>query len=152
MTTDVARPNSRTTFVELESATLEFFKRHWVSQVLGMPPLSWRKWESFLSGSVPYHDTAGCYALFEDAALIYVGLGASRGGGIYDGYGLSRRLMGHVICADRGRGVGWSKLTSAWSTVTELFTLGFSKELSYVAASLETHLIRQLKPPRNGRV
>jgi hypothetical protein len=141
-----------TGFDQLTEATDSFFQRHWVPSALGPTPPSWERWETFLSGSVPNHDKAGCYALFAGHELIYVGLGASKGGGIYVEYGLSRRLTAHVICADRERGPQWSKLEPGWSSVTGVYTLGFAADLSYLAASLETYLIRALQPPRNGRV
>lgn len=137
---------------DLLSATDEFFSLHWLqSSILGNAP-QWKIWENFLCGSVPNFDLGGCYALFSGDELIYVGLGASRGGGIYPNHGISRRLMAHVICADRERGREWAKLREPWMDVTSLYSIGFPHDQAYLPAALEGFLIRKLSPPRNSRV
>lgn len=59
-----------------------FFEKHW-DRSSSLPPLEWKcDWQ--WAGSVPHHKRAGVYALFDAAGdLVYVGLGASRGGGLY---------------------------------------------------------------------
>jgi hypothetical protein len=140
------------TFLDLEQNTSAFFRRHWVADEIGDSPPRWKPWKEFLYSSVPNHDKAGCYALVCGQELMYVGLGASKGGGIYDEHGLSRRLMAHVICADRERGGEWSKLQPTWSSITGLYTIGFAKDSAYLAASLETYLIRHIISMSNARV
>lgn len=140
------------TYSNLLEETEVFFRQHWNRDALGSGPPAWTEWKTFLFGSVPSHDKSRCYALFEGENLVYVGLGASRGGGIYIEHGLSRRLTAHVICADRARGPQWSKLNDPWTTITQLYTLGFHPDLAHLAAALETFLIRKLTPPRNRKV
>ena len=135
---------------DLEAATRRFFALHWSISDLGNPP-GWDRWESFLYGSVPNYAQGGCYALFEPSGLVYVGLGASRGGGRYAQHGISRRLMSHVLRIDRAQSDYHSALLPKWAAVTSLFTLGLGRA-PYLAASLETFLIRELDPPMNGRV
>lgn len=134
----------------LLEATANFFQMHWSTDRLGPAP-EWDIWETFLLGSVPNHKKSGCYAIFFDTGLQYVGLGASRGDQRYPQHGVSRRLMAHVIRSDRQRGIGWSKLTNEWKDATAIYTIGFV-QADYIAASLETYLIRELSPPRNRRV
>jgi hypothetical protein len=134
----------------LQRVTASFFHSHWSTENLGPAP-EWTLWETFLFGSVPNHKESGCYAIFFNTGLAYVGLGASRGDQRYPQHGVSRRLMAHVIRSDRQRGVHWSKLTETWAEATAIYTIGFSRA-DYLAASLETYLIRELSPPRNGRV
>jgi hypothetical protein len=141
-----------TDFSALEEATNTFFRKHWsVSEVSFQFP-EWKAWREFLYGSVPNYDVGGCYALFAESELLYVGLGASQGGGLYPNHGISRRLMAHVIASDRQRGTSWSKLRDSWNNVTAIYTIGFPNEVAYLAAALESFLIRELNPPRNSRV
>ncbi|MFX7427471.1 hypothetical protein ABTJ07_19030, partial [Acinetobacter baumannii] len=74
-------------------ATGDFFELHWGLD-FGFPEwdFSWN-----FVGPVPNYLLGGLYALFSDEKLLYVGLGASRGGGIYQDRGISRRLLAHVL-------------------------------------------------------
>lgn len=137
---------------KLQQTTDEFFRRHWRSESLSCQQPNWNGWEEFLYGSAPNYELGGCYALFAGNELLYVGLGASRGGGLYPDHGISRRLMAHVIASDRHRGESWSRLRDPWSSITAIFTIGFPNECIYLAAALEAFLIRELSPPRNARV
>lgn len=134
----------------LEAATSKFFSLHWSRETLGEPP-GWDRWKTFLLGSVPNYEQGGCYALFDQAGLSYIGLGASKGGGLYVSHGISRRLMAHVLRLDRAQSAYHSKLVSNWEGTTAIFTIGMAKA-EYLAAALETFLIRELSPPRNSRV
>ncbi len=140
---------------DLTARTEQFFFEHWVQERHGDPP-QWKAWDPFLQGSVPNHEFAGCYALFKNSELVYVGLGASRGGGIYKEHGISRRLMEHVICKDWSRTGDWAKLQDKWASsgIDAIYTIGFTPALSYLSAALETYLIRKLvpTPPENRRV
>lgn len=141
-----------TSIADLQEASRVFFARHWQSdEGLGHPP-EWQEWSPFLFGTVPNNGLGGCYALFESDALVYVGLGASRGNVTYPGYGITRRLMGHVISADKNRGKAWSALKPDWLNVTAIYTIGLPSEVVYLAPALESYLIRKLKPPQNRNV
>lgn len=135
---------------DLLKQTGDFFARHWSRELMGPPP-EWHCWETFLHGSVPNYQHGGCYALFAGDELIYIGLGASRGGGRYVAHGVSRRLMAHVIRSDKARGPFASKLLENWAETTAIWTIGFPTG-EYLAAALETYLIRELSPRRNSRV
>jgi hypothetical protein len=135
---------------KLIEATSGFFGLHWSPEQLGEPP-GWRLWETFLEGSVPGYQYGGCYALFEGNRLTYIGLGVSRGGGLYQQHGLSRRIMAHVYRSDHARGPNCLRLHEKWLRTTGLYTLAFP-EHEYLAPALESYLIRDLQPPRNARV
>jgi hypothetical protein len=139
-------------FSSLAEATHTFFGRHWSVEACPSQLPEWKSWSEFLYGSVPNYDMGGCYALFANSELLYVGLGASKGGGPYANHGISRRLMAHVLASDRHRGASWSKLRDPWGDVTALYTIGFPNGVAYLAAALESFLIRELDPPRNSRV
>jgi hypothetical protein len=89
------------TIDDIRACSAKFFARHWHSDLLGHPVPAWKAWEPFLSGSIPHHDLAGCYALFRGEELQYVGKGDSKGGGAYPNHGLSRRIDKHVTQLDR---------------------------------------------------
>lgn len=126
-----------------------FFEKHWDSSS-SLQPLEWKcDWQ--WAGSVPYHDMAGIYALFDSAGdLVYVGLGASRGGGLYNEHGISRRLLAHVIAPDRSRGRGFYKPKDNWVEVADIGAVGFPAKYSYLAPALEDYLIGKLNPTRNS--
>ena len=138
------------TYTSLVELTANFFHLHWNNHLLGDCP-TWLTWDNFLFGSVPNHAHAGCYAVLFGENLGYVGLGASRGGGIYVEHGISRRLTRNVIQPDRARGRDWSKLRDRYADATAICTIGLPSA-NYLAASLETYLIRSLFPPMNSRV
>ncbi|WP_144439642.1 hypothetical protein [Halomonas chromatireducens] len=133
----------------LIDSTDEFFRRHWTS-CIAHPTPEWKAdWD--WKGSVPHHDKRGVYALFDEAGkVIYVGLGASVGGGDRTGYGISRRLLAHVITTDKTRGRGHYVPQGKWSEVSSLAAIGFPNEYSYLAPALEDYLIERLAPPRNS--
>lgn len=137
-----------TGFDDLIKHTDEFFKRHWnISSGHELP--AWKNgWQ--WQGSVPYHDKGGVYALFDSQKnIMYIGLGASRGSGIYQEHGISRRLLAHVIATDKTKGKGCYAPKKAWYDVTDIAAIGFPKEYTYLAPALEDYLIGELNPARN---
>ena len=139
-------------FISLESATQVFFNQHWSTDSLGPTP-EWQAWSTFLFGSVPKYNEGGCYALFIKNELVYIGLGASKGGGLYLKSGISRRLMSHVYCSAKSDNPKELKLKEPWlgRGITGLYTLGLSDK-DYLAPALESYLIRELSPQYNNRV
>lgn len=133
--------------VHLNAETEKFFKLHW-----GLPSdvphwdYSWT-----FSGPVPNYLHGGLYALFAGESLVYVGLGASRGGGIYQDRGISRRLIAHVLRPSSDKAVADYELAPRWvdAGVTTVATLGFPAEYNYMALALEDYLIGKLSPSQN---
>lgn len=135
------------TKLDLVISTEQFFKRHWGMEL--MHPQWDFAWD--WSGPVPNYLLGGAYSLFSGDKLLYIGLGASRGGGIYQDRGISRRLMAHVLkSAPKNSNVGYV-LHDRWehSRVDKIATIGFPKECDYLAPALEDYLIGQLNPPEN---
>lgn len=143
---------SEINFISLEATTQIFFKNHWSTDSLGTAP-EWEAWGTFLYGSVPKYNEGGCYALFIKDELVYIGLGASKGGGLYLKSGISRRLMSHVYCSSKSHNPKELQLKEPWLGlgVTGVYTIGLSDK-DYLAPALESYLIRQLSPRRNKRV
>ncbi len=146
------------TMDEVNQRTREFLNLHWNGDAralagVGLP----EKWEKYDFGAkIPYGDRQGCHALVkEDGEVVYIGLGASRGYGIYNEHGIGNRLMKHVLVWDRSVsgsiqdrkfGVRDSEKTEG---VTKVYTFGFPNGYGYMAPSLEAFLIRELNPGRN---
>lgn len=133
---------------DLQATTSQFFELHWGTKS------TWPAWDFSWnwSGPVPNYELGGLYTLFADEALIYVGLGASRGGGIYQDRGISRRLLAHVIeIAPKGSGVSYVP-RQRWreASVTSIGTIGFPIGTTYLACALEDFLIGRLNPPKNS--
>ncbi|WP_276783774.1 hypothetical protein [Thalassolituus oleivorans] len=133
---------------ELTRATELFFSKHWEHSSKKSTPY-W-KWKWDWASSVPYHNKGGVYALLdENNRISYIGLGASIGGGKYKEHGISRRLLSHVIKKDPSK-KGAYVPKSKWSNIKDIGAIGFDYEDSYLAASLEAFLIRELKPLMNS--
>jgi len=138
------------TITEIRSETVKFFNQHWNEERLGTPP-DWKVTRSpFTHDLFPYHDKGGCYALGVGREIIYIGIGNSLGSGQYEGYGIIRRLLHHVLKADpMFRGKGLRVVRDKWSSVTDVYTIGFHGDVEYIANSLEEFLIRRCRPQRN---
>lgn len=136
----------RSTVVRLKQETEDFFARHWNESVLEAPAPNWREIPSSFSGSVPYYDKGGCYALAEGDIIVYVGIGASKGYDPYIEHGISRRLLFHVI---KPIGNDHYVPKDRWKNITTILTIGFEKQLKYVAPALEDYLIWKLSPREN---
>lgn len=136
------------TLESIENATDKFFSMHW-DKSSEAQPYKW-KYDWAWEGSVPYHDKPGVYALIDaSGSVIYIGLGASKGGGLYKEHGISRRLLSHVICTDQDKGRGYYKPKDNWKEVVSIAAIGFPVQFSYLAPALEDYLIGEFNPHRN---
>lgn len=134
----------------LKSATSEFLRRHWNEKSKCGEDLSWRTWG--MQGSMPYQENQGCYALLSGDAIIYIGVGASRGRGKYEGWGLGKRVTTHTKLLKAGKleervyepNAYWKE-----KGVTGIMTFGFPEGFGYLALALEAFLISILKPRYN---
>jgi len=132
---------------QLEEHTSDFFRRHWPSEMTMQTVPAWTIWREFPYGPVPNHDVSGCYALLREGKVMYIGLGRGRD------HGISRRLSSHVIRSDKEQTSKAYKLREAFQDISAIYTLGFPRDFSYLSASLEIFLIRELDcPPMNSRV
>ncbi len=132
----------------LKNKTVEFFNLHWPKDN-DYPYWSdiWR----FL-GTIPNNDKQGCYALIKDNKVVYMGVGASKGSGIYTGAGLGNRL--HKYWRKKGNNKQnvdsreYKPSKKYKNKIDGIITLGFDK-YNYLALALELFLIRELKPTMN---
>lgn len=128
----------------LNEVTEEFFRLHWPTTEEAGPRPEWVKWECFLRSSVPNYDRGGCYALFENESLVYVGKGAGAN------HGISRRLASHVLSSGKKSADTMYVMKNKWCAVTEVHTIGFPGELDYLAHALEVYLIQKMSPSLNS--
>jgi len=139
---------------DVKKETAEFFRMHWN---LNIPIPAWNDKYSF-QGAVPDGDKQGCYALLINDEVVYIGLGASKGSGIYKEHGIGARLINHVIVWNRSIPAPISerkfKLKDKWHDITDIYTIGFPSGSGYLACALESFLLSRLNPVRNivGRI
>jgi len=145
--------NTKKTISDVEETTKSFLQLHWNGEQLSgieLPDV----WAAYnLKGAIPYGDRQGCYALLNDNHVIYIGLGASRGGGLYREHGIGARLVNHVLRWDRSIAADIENRVyvpqDRWSSITEIYTYGFPSGYGYLACSLEAYLISRLDPREN---
>ena len=131
---------------QLKRKTEEFFKLHWVKD---LPVPEWSNPWNF-EGDIPNNDQPGCYALLRDNKLIYIGVGASQGSGIYIDMGIGSRLHDYWrmnkenprTCEGLRRYIPNPDLGY---TYDNLITIGLGK-YGYLSYALEIYLIRNLHP------
>lgn len=131
----------------LSAQTKEFFSLHWG---LNEEPPEWNYSWRWLN-AIPNYQLGGLYALFSGNKLLYVGLGASTGGGIYKDRGISRRLLAHVLqTAPKDTSVSYEP-QDRWKAIQVdlVATIGFPAGRNYLACALEDYLIGELNPPEN---
>jgi hypothetical protein len=87
--------------------------------------------------------------LYAGDALIYVGVGIAKGGGIYKNCGLGDRLKRYYrVNKDPDRSRQYTP-REKWGEVTSIQTIGFPVDSVYLAAALEVFLISRLDLRRN---
>ncbi len=131
----------------LSAQTLDFLSLHWG---LNDTPPQW-DYSWTWCNSVPNYQLGGLYALFSGNKLLYIGLGASKGGGIYKDRGISRRLLAHVLeIAPKDSPLSYVP-QERWRDlqVDLVATIGFPENVNYLACALEDYLIGKLSPPEN---
>ncbi len=107
--------------------------------------------EWIFEGELPNHNRQGCYALFSEDEIIYIGVGIGKGSGQYKNNGIGYRTKRYwCLNKDENRSTRYAP-TSDWEAVGYIRTIGFEPEDAYLAAALEIYLIERLDPPRNSQ-
>lgn len=132
---------------QLRQVTKDFF-RLFRNGVNGHQP-EWSELWNF-KGTIPNHDKRGCYALFVNEEIIYIGSGLGKSFGKYHGSGLGDRLKRYWKLNKNGAINREYKPSVDWNELTGIMTIGFDDETFPIAASLEIYLIQKLKPQRNS--
>jgi len=129
----------------LIAETNNFFELFW-KPVNGQPPQWSEPW--YFDGSIPNKDKRGCYVLFREKEIIYIGVGLGKSFGQYQGSGLGDRLKRYWK-VDKNKSGKKYKPTEDWNELTSIMTIGFNEENYPLAAALEIYLINKLNPSRN---
>lgn len=124
-----------------------FFKSYWNVKNDEIPDWS-EKWN--FNETIPNNDKQGCYALFNNEEIIYIGSGVGKGSGTYKNNGLGFRLK-RYFKVNKSSKVNTNKYvqTDDWNEVTSIRTIGFTNEHYWLASALEIYLINKLNPRRN---
>ncbi len=126
--------------------TDSFFNLYWKNEY-GQRPI-WASKEWTYNGSIPNNDKRGCYALFTNDNIIYIGVGIGKSFGQYHGSGLGDRLKEYWKVNKSSTGNQYIP-TDNWKEVTGILTIGFDENHYPLAAALEVFLIRELSPAKN---
>ncbi len=134
---------------DLIKNTSTFFELHWNAAIINMAPPAWSDaWKLPGAGSWPNHTKQGVYALLKGSDVIYVGVAASTGSGIYEGAGLGARLKNYLMRDPNSKSEAWIARDD-WKDIDSLMTIGFEKGYGHLAYALEPYLIDKLDPLRN---
>lgn len=139
--------------VDVDSATRDFFKLHWSDLEIGCSPPRWRTWDR--SGRPDEAELGGCYAIYEGAELLYVGVAVTEGKNASQGkkYGLLSRLQRHVLKRSLDAEGRYPPLDRKgkehWANLDCIRMIGFPAGQRYLAAALEVYLISRLQPKIN---
>ena len=126
--------------------TEDFFQNHWNGEKLGLPP----SWSSIHTDfrKIPNYDKQGVYAFVKDDEITYIGVGTSRGGGLYRGNGLSARVMKYCRWIDKSNNI-YGPIDARLKEAGAIVTIGFEQDHAYLANALEIYLISRLQPKYN---
>lgn len=142
--------------VDLKKESDEFLKLHWNQEKINIElkenQWDWMPWK--LSGEIPNGKEQGCYALLSNENVIYIGVGASRGSGIYAGCGLGARVTKYFrLIKGQDCPIGKRVYEPAeklkGENITEVLTIGFPKHYGYLSLALESFLLNRLETALN---
>jgi hypothetical protein len=141
-------PTYPCTFEGLKQATNEFFDRNWVAGAIEQCAPTWSNPYHFV-GSIPNNERQGVYAFLADDQVYYIGVGASRNSGRYEGAGIGARTTQYFRVARDHRKtpveIRRYELVKNWGGVNSMVTLGFERSEAYLSYSLEAFLISRLE-------
>lgn len=124
--------------------TDNFFQNHWNEAKLGFRTV----WSAIHTDfrQIPNYDKQGVYAFVKGEEITYIGVGTSRGGGIYRGNGLSSRVMKYCRWIDKEI---YGPIDERLKEAGAIVTIGFEQDHAYIANALEIYLISRLNPKYN---
>ena len=138
------------TIKTLQNLSSHFFALHWPNNIHFSPPLEWSEWD--FNDGVPNSDKPGCYAILNDKdEIIYIGVGAGKGSGLYQGFGLGSRIRGSWQVSKNKANKNKYEFVDRWTEkgASILITLGIDHAFGYLAYALEVFLIQNMSPKIN---
>lgn len=135
---------------DLNSLTKKFLDEH--SKNKYTEPLWSEQWK--FKGEIPNQAKQGVYAfLDENSEVVYIGVGASKGGGIYEGAGLGSRLgriwKKHSLTPLHEDGSKLYEKTDSYKYIHSVVTFALEPTEWYLAYALEYYLISKMLPTKN---
>jgi hypothetical protein len=131
-----------------------FLDLHWPQNKWKKPPNWSNPW--LMQGTMPGSDKQGIYALLShNNEVIYIGVGASLGGGIYEGCGLGSRTSRYtrVDKCKQSNSINERhyKPSNEWEerNLLAIATFGFEPEHAYLSYGLEAFLLSEFAPKYN---
>jgi hypothetical protein len=121
---------------------------YWKPQFSHQPKWS-DHWRFEDGDGIPNQARRGCYSLFKNDEIIYIGVGIGKSTERYSGAGLGDRLKRYWK-VDRSHNPKTKYTTrSNWKQVTSIVTIGFDDNHYHLATALEIYLIPRLTPKEN---
>lgn len=142
-----SEPNQLATIENLLVSTQHFFSRHWNRQSIGHEPPQWSSPFPIKEDCpIPNHDKQGVYAFVKGNVVTYIGVGTSKGYGLYRGHGIGKRFQAYAKYVDGQYQAVDERLKEAGKAMT----IGFDINEAYLANALELYLIAKLNPKYNS--
>lgn len=94
----------------------------------------------------PNGNKQGVYAFVKGNVVTYIGVGTSKGHGLYRGHGIGKRFQAYAKYVDGQYKAVDARLKEAGRAMT----IGFNTEEAYLANALELYLIAKLNPKYNS--
>lgn len=137
----------------LEKNTQDFFHLYWNKDLIGIDAPKWNDWLCIngVLGEAPpeIRGKAGCYAIYQDSDLLYIGVAVTEGKDFLRNggprYGLINRLKRHVISGSQN-----FVPNEKWNSITSIRWIVFPDECRHLAAALEVYLIKRNKTKYNS--
>ena len=139
-------PNSLATVENLLVWTHHFFERHWNLPLIGIKPPKWSEPTPVKEPFPPNGNKQGVYAFVKGNIVTYIGVGTSKGSGLYRGHGIGKRFQSYAKYVDGQYQAVDERLKEAGRAMT----IGFEIEEAYLANALELFLIAKLNPKYNS--
>lgn len=143
---------TQVTLSQIKDHTKQFFDLHW--------PEAWQlqpDWNDpwYFQGTLSGHDKQGVYALLtEDESVLYIGVGASFVGGLYEGHGIGARVNNYWRQGKEQESTVQQRIyepVDIWKDrgLHSIASLGMEPEQAYLAYALEAFLLSRFAPPYN---
>ncbi|MGE8646249.1 hypothetical protein [Acinetobacter vivianii] len=137
---------SSSTLSILHSLTQQFFEQYWNNEKLGDAPVWSNVHTNF--GKIPNYDKQGVYAFVKGEEITYIGVGASKVSGQYQGHGLSNRFQKYCRWIDEANNI-YGAVDERLKEAGAVSTIGFEQEHAHLAYALEIYLISRMQPLHN---
>jgi hypothetical protein len=123
---------------------LRFHTEQFFSQFINTHNAEYSQWSEqwYFYGELPNKDKAGgCYALFEQDTIMYIGIGIGKNSGLASKVSKFWKMVDGIPQQHY-------KPSNQFPSMTSIMTIGFEHHV-FLAAALQIYLIEQLSPREN---